>query len=505
MSVGEIKKNILVVDDEKYICSIISEALESEKYRVFTFTDPEEALKHIESCPVDLVLTDLVMGDKSGVQILDTALANHSDAVVIIMTAHPTVQAAISVLKKGAYDFLVKPFKLEMLKSTIRRGLNHQRVIRENLSLKGQVEFLKLTQAGAVGMDIDKYLHLVVASCKKEFSARSVALIEQNPTSGEIGRTIYDGVEGSVFHEATDESTLLQFNYTRSARPIIRTGKEGRGNSSEEKVFISHPIFVRRKLHGVINVVIVNKFARVTPGQIDLLSVLSSSAGSAIANHRLYHDLQTSYLQAIRGLANAIEARDQYTAGHTDRVCRLAEHVAVHLGWDQSRIHDLIMGCTLHDIGKIGVPDSVLNKPSRLTPEEQEKMRSHPQLGLQIIRGIDLFRPAIPYISSHHEWFDGSGYPDGLAGEEIPIEGRLLAVTDTFDAIVSDRPYRKGASTEKALSELKRYKGTQFDPAIVDGFIEAVKSMKIDLKSLYPSDKDEASDSTQAVNEKAPA
>jgi HD-GYP domain-containing protein (c-di-GMP phosphodiesterase class II) len=214
--------------------------------------------------------------------------------------------------------------------------------------------------------------------------------------------------------------------------------------------------------------------------------------------------VQSSYLQAIRGLANAIEARDKCTAGHTDRVSKLAGLVARHLGWNESQIHDLVMGCSLHDIGKIGVPDSILNKADKLTEEERRLMNSHPKMGLKIIQGIDLFKPAIPYITAHHERYDGTGYPRGLKGEEIPIEGRLLAVVDAFDAIMANRPYRKGAGLKAAASELVTYKGIQFDPKIVDTFLEMLTEEQIDFRQMYGWDGDTGFLRELAVSEKVP-
>jgi putative nucleotidyltransferase with HDIG domain len=230
---------------------------------------------------------------------------------------------------------------------------------------------------------------------------------------------------------------------------------------------------------------VVSRFDPITAGQLNLLAILANTASSAIANHSLYQDLQASYLHAISGLANSIEARDSYTAGHTERVSILAEILARRLGWNESRIRNLRMGCTLHDIGKIGVPDSILNKPGALTKEELAKMRSHPAVGLKIIRGIELFQPAVPYIGDHHENFDGSGYPRGLKGEEISIEGRLLAIADTFDAILSDRPYRKGREVSDAVSELLENRGRQFDPLLVDLFLEVLVNGGIEVGEMY--------------------
>ncbi len=488
--VGKTVTNILVVDDEQRICSIIKESLAAADFNVVTFDDPVAALAHLDDHPVDLVLTDLMMGSFSGVQLLEATLARHSDAIVILMTAHPTVQAAITVLKKGAYDFLVKPFKLELLKSTIERALHHQRLMRENVRLRGQVEFLKVANAQNAKIDIDRYLRLVIESCKKELGAMAVGIIEVEPRSGKMVRRLCVVDDPLMESAVLDTVVLDKFADTDRVDPIIEARRTQTESGREVRLSILQPIHVRHRLHGVINALVVSKFGRVTPGQLDVLSILTNSAASAMANDQLYRDLRRSYLQAIRGLANSIEARDTYTAGHTDRVSRLAELIARRLGWNESRIFDLHMGCTLHDIGKIGVPDSILNKPTALTEDERLRMRSHPEVGLRIIRGIDLFKPAIPYIKAHHEWFDGTGYPKGLRGEEIPVEGRLLAVADTFDAILSDRPYRNGNTLAIAISELIKYRGRQFDPEIVDVFLAILREGLVDLKEMYGRDED---------------
>ncbi len=482
--------NILVVDDEQEICDIIRESLSSAEYRVTTLTDSSKALEYLDNHPVDLVLTDMVMDEYSGLQILEAAQAKQQDVMVILMTAHPTVKMAISVLKKGAYDFLVKPFKLDLLKSAIHRALSHQRALRENVHLRGQIEFLKVANAHTSGIEIETFLEMVMDSCKKELGATAVGLIEIDPNTKEPIRwnsiTDDDELEAVV----VDASIIDKFAGTRRTKPVI----EGKRITSKEqpiiRMSIYQPLYIRRTLHGVISLVIDSVFGQVTPGQLDVLAILTNSAASAIANYNLYQDLQHSYLEAIHGLANAIEARDKYTAGHTDRVCKLAELIAIELDWDDKQLLGLTMGCTLHDIGKLAVPDSILNKPNALTKDEAKQMRKHPEMGLKIIKGIDLFKPAIPFIYSHHERWDGKGYPRGLKGEEIPLEGRLLAVADTFDAILSHRPYRKGASLQSAVDELVKYRGVQFDPMIVDIFLRVLKEGKVDIKGMYDLDED---------------
>ncbi|MBD3332527.1 response regulator [candidate division GN15 bacterium] len=479
------RANILVVDDEEYVCNIIEESLSQENYDVTVTSDPTEALATLQEKPIDLVLSDLVMGEYSGIQVMDAAQAIDRDIIVILMTAHPTVQTAISVLKKGAYDFMVKPFKLEVLKATIRRGLEHQRIKRENLQLKEQVAFLKIANNCSDVKDLEHYLKMVAHSCLREMSAQAVGIIQVDPETREKVRVVSESEGDQPRPEVVNLDTVEKFALNRNTQPVIESRPTGIGKNRTVRTFISQPIYVGKHFYGAMNILLFNRFESIRQGQLNVLTILTNSAASAMANYRLYQDLRGSYLQAIHGLANAIEARDSYTAGHTDRVSRIAEAIARHLGWSEIQIHHLHMGCTLHDIGKIGVPDSILNKPGRLTDEEQAMMQSHPLLGLKIIEDIDLFKPAIPYIIAHHERYDGRGYPKGLKGEEIPIEGRLLTVADTLDAILSNRPYRDGASLEVAVSELVNNRGTQFDPYLVDVAIEIILTGKVDLEAMY--------------------
>lgn len=209
---------------------------------------------------------------------------------------------------------------------------------------------------------------------------------------------------------------------------------------------------------------------------------------------RYAEDLRKSYLherqqreQLIQSqrataitLAKAIEKRDRYTGGHTDRVTEYAKLTAKQLDWPEERLAVLELAGHLHDVGKIGVPDAVLNKPGKLTVEEFEMMKAHPEIGEQIIRGIDFLEALVPYVLYHHERYDGKGYPKGFSGEAIPIEGRLLAVSDTFDAMTSSRPYRKQLDPERAIEEIKRCSGTQFDPNIVVVFLEIWRAGLLD-------------------------
>jgi response regulator RpfG family c-di-GMP phosphodiesterase len=477
---------LLVVDDESYICNIVTEALSAFRdYHVVSFSDPQQALIHIENNRVDLVLTDLVMGDYSGVQVLERALNCHPDCIVILMTAFPTVNNAISVLKKGAYDYLVKPFKLETLKNAVKRGLQHQDLARENLQLKEQLGLYRLSEAMGSATSLEDVLDMAAETAVSIIGTGAVSILVREPSTGDDVPFVIRGepadAETADFllgkhricgDSLQDQVSQLAVRKIKGKQPIVRS-------------LAAHPLMSRGKALGLLNVVQDNHFIPLRRGQLHLLSIIASKIAAKIENSRLYEDLQSSYLESIKALANAIEARDQHTRGHTERVTVLADLIAEQMGWSDKQRAELKMGCTLHDIGKIGVPDAILNKPNHLTDEERQAMEYHPELGAKILEGIDYLKPAIPYVLYHHERYDGAGYPRGLSGEDIPIEGRLLAVVDTYDAIVSNRPYRRGASPEKAITELQLFSGKQFDPEIVEVLVQAWKDGLIEKLGIY--------------------
>jgi len=180
--------------------------------------------------------------------------------------------------------------------------------------------------------------------------------------------------------------------------------------------------------------------------------------------------IETSYRQTLKALVQALEARDFETHGHSERVVTFSLRLGHELGLDKDALKNLELGALLHDIGKIGVPDAILRKPAALTEEEWSKMKLHPQHGQQILRNISFLENAAQLVGQHHENWDGTGYPYGLRGEDIDLCARIFAVVDAFDALVSDRVYRRGRPYQDALKELEKCAGTQFDPLVVKAF-----------------------------------
>lgn len=231
------------------------------------------------------------------------------------------------------------------------------------------------------------------------------------------------------------------------------------------------PIIVEDKVKGVINL----ENTSLNPDTIDLLMSFSEGAAVAINNARLYQKIQDSYFEIAKALSQAIEAKDPYTHGHSARVVEYTVLIAQKLDLQEEEKELLKYAAMLHDIGKIGVRGIVLNNPKGLTGEEYDEIKKHPLVGESIIKPIELLQPIRPLIKHHHEWYNGKGYPDGLSGENIPLGARILAVADAYDAMKSDRPYRKALTEETAIQELKRGNGTQFEPKIVEVFLEILK------------------------------
>lgn len=234
------------------------------------------------------------------------------------------------------------------------------------------------------------------------------------------------------------------------------------------------PIIVEDKVIGVINL----ENTSVGHDTIDLLRSFSEGAAVAVNNACLYQKIQDSYFEITKALAQAIEAKDPYTHGHSERVMEYAVQIAQKLDLPEEEKELLKYAAMLHDIGKIGVRGIVLNNPNDLTNEEYDEIKKHPAVGEGIIQPIELLQPIRPFIKHHHEWYNGKGYPDGLSGENIPLGARILAVADAYDAMKSDRPYRKALTEETAIQELKRGSSTQFDPKIVEIFLEILKTIK---------------------------
>lgn len=323
-------KRILVVDDEEAVREILAEGLESFGYEAVAVGSAAQALERLRSGGVDLVLTDIEMPGGSGMVLLRRVKELVPDLDVVMVTGVVDAHTAIEAIRRGASDYLTKPFNLDEVQIVVERTLDKRRLIFEN----------------------------------------------------------------RVYQEHLEE---LVAERTRQ--------------------------------------------------------------------------LKKSYESTLQALVTALDFRDNETQGHSFRVVDYAVLVAQVMGITESDMGWIRYGAILHDVGKIGIPDSILLKPGKLNAEEWEQMKRHPELGFRMLQHIEFLRPALDIVLSHQERYDGTGYPSGLRGEEIPLGARIFAVVDTFDAMTSNRPYRAALSIEKAREEVREFSGSQFDPRVTEAFL----------------------------------
>jgi putative nucleotidyltransferase with HDIG domain len=239
------------------------------------------------------------------------------------------------------------------------------------------------------------------------------------------------------------------------------------------------PVKVKEKTIGVLEAINKQGGRRFDNEDLSLFTSLADQAAIALDNSRLYRELEEMFFQTADSLADAIEKRDPYTGGHTQRVTLYSQAIAKYLELNPLERKWLKIASVLHDIGKIGIEDKILKKPERLNLEEFDLIKNHSDIGAKIIEHIRQLKEIVPGVKYHHEQPDGKGYPEGLKGEEIPLIAKIVAVADTYDAMTTDRPYRKAMEKEVAIGELKMCSGTQLDKEVVEAFIQAYQKGEI--------------------------
>lgn len=264
---------------------------------------------------------------------------------------------------------------------------------------------------------------------------------------------------------------------------FLRVNMERYGSKS----FISVPLRVKNRVIGVLNVNSDKSERIFEERDVKLLTILADQAAITLENFDLYENLQQFYLEMVQTLARAIDAKDSYTHEHADRARYFAREVAKELNLPDQIVRHIEYAALMHDIGKIGIDDTILNKAGKLTSEEQKIIRKHPAIGNRIIAPVAFLAPVAPMVLYHQEWYNGQGYPDGLAGEEIPLGARIVSIIDAYDAMTSDRPYRKSLSKEFAIAELRKCAKIQFDPKVVEAFLRVLE--KEEKKALKEKDK----------------
>jgi response regulator RpfG family c-di-GMP phosphodiesterase len=489
---------ILVVDDERVIREILAEFLTLEGFSVHTIEDGEKALTELRLHPYDLLITDLKMPRLSGLQLLERIEAERLGVLTVLMTGFGTVETAIEAMKKGAYDYLLKPFKVEEVIHVVRRALYRQRLQAENIRLREALTIYRVSEAIALSHDIEHIFEVVLRAAIDEVKADVAMLHLLDPRTGTYEERVKivaadsapRGVPSPAFPVLTEQ-------FARGAPILAHGGKAGRFFTesvapAELSSFVAVPLQVRHTMVGVLNVFSFTPGKKFDEGHRKMLSVLASRAASAIDNARLYgellasndsltranHSLEEMFQQTVAGFAQALEESDLHTRGHSERVAVYSEILARGLTLGDAEIRRIVQAGVMHDVGKIGVRYDMLNKPGKLTPEEIAVFRQHPEKGKRILEPVPCLHGLIDGCWCHHEWFDGGGYPRGLRGHDIPLVGRVVAIADAYDAMTSDRAYRRRLPHEVAIGEIERCAGTQFDPELADAFVRFIEAWR---------------------------
>jgi response regulator RpfG family c-di-GMP phosphodiesterase len=503
------RPRVLIVDDEKFIRDILADFLGMEGYIVRTAEDGNAALVELGNAHYDLVISDLKMPRMGGIELLDAIGTAAPNALTVIMTGFGTVETAIDAMKRGAYDYILKPFKVEEVIRVVQRGLEKQRLSAENLRLREALSLYTVSEAIAASLSLEEVLATVGDTAIHELKgdlvstwlddgeggyferqrlvqvpsaasslvspSPSAALADLPPNGGESAEPRVGAGYGSLAPKAfidhyAAHSTLLEqgskgarFFGTAPAHPLAS--------------LVSVPLRMKTRLLGWISVASFTKQKRFNEGHRKLLSIVGSRAAAAIENARLYEDLRATFQQTIEGLARAIDKMDRYTAGHSERVATYATYLAVRLGLPPETVEVVRQSALMHDIGKIGCVMN-LNKPGKLTQDEYEVFKRHPVYGKDILDPIRFLHPLIPGVHLHHERWDGRGYPLGLKGSDVPIIARIISVADTYDAMTSDRAYRRALPHEVAVGEIDRCSGLQFDPEVAHSFTTGIEDFR---------------------------
>jgi response regulator RpfG family c-di-GMP phosphodiesterase len=473
---------ILVVDDEQVIREILADFLAMEGFRVRTAKDGQDALGELSRTRFDLVLSDLKMPIMGGIELLQAISTHAPNVVTIIMTGFGTVETAIDAMKRGAYDYIMKPFKMEEVVHTVRRGLERRKLQAENLRLKEALSLYKVSEAIANSLSLDEVVQTVVHAALDEVSGDVVFVLLENGEGGffERQRAINPGFVREGFHPGKLSVANLADHFQGDRRLKVH-GRQGLAffeelpRGAELASLMATRMVMSTRTIGYMAVCSFSQEKLFDEGQRKLLRMVADRAAASIENAQLYEDMKATFRQTIRGLASAIDKMDRYTSGHSERVAGYAQLLAIKLGLPEPQVELIRQAALMHDIGKIGCVLN-LNKPGILTEREYEIFKKHPGFGKEILTPIDFLHPLIPGVHCHHERWDGNGYPAGLKAQEIPLMARIISVADVYDAMTSDRAYRKALPHDATMAELERCAGSQFDPEVANDFVATIEA-----------------------------
>jgi putative nucleotidyltransferase with HDIG domain len=503
---------ILVVDDEPGVRDILKTYIEYEGFSVTTAPDGIEALHLAESETFDVVLSDILMPRMDGLTLAAEIRRVQPDTVVVLMTGYASVNTAVEAIKRNVFDYILKPFQnMQIVLQAVRRAIERKQLIQERKTL---IEDLKETNAKlahhrqllmAKVTETDNELarrverlsilyeisrsassitgldQLLVNIMKRVSAAMNNSpgilwLLDESKTILKrhvaVGLDHLNTVPESISRDEGEVGEAVRDNRVRVCR-MPETMNESIFSELMKSENITSMVMIPFNFEETALGAFTIFFKEGTPSEddISLLSAIADQTSVSIKNAELFADQQRLFRETIEALATAIDSRDHYTGGHSYMVTQYSLAIVREMGFNEKDTELIRVAGLLHDIGKIGISDNILNKPGKLTEEEMGVIKAHPILGRMIIESIEALKPAARIVYHHHEHYDGSGYPEGVKGKDIPLESRILQVADIFHALTSDRIYRKAMSLEQAIAVIREEMGSIIDPEIGEIFL----------------------------------
>jgi putative nucleotidyltransferase with HDIG domain len=477
-----------------------------------TATNGAEAMGIIEKHKIDCCFTDINMPVMNGIDLAENIRLHDNTMPVIVMTGYPSLENTIQTIKNGVVDFLIKPVNLKQMELCMQRVLRQRGLFIENVLLKEEVRskerleelnqeliykveelnilnkilgsFTSMASSADVfyrAVDVALAIthadhtsfHIINESVQRPFNVAS-ATMSGNAQRAEDSQLPIAADSKSISRIAgPDPAALVNLimEVVTDELPLIISQNNGaRGLPANLLSVMLVPLKIRDKVFGVLTAGIREGDKRFSEKDLYYLSFVAQSAAQSIENLALYENIYENLFATLYAFVNAVEARDLYTRQHSNRVTGISLLIGKQLGCSSEELDILNFAGHLHDIGKIGIRDDILLKPGRLTDEEFEKIKQHPAIGANILEHMGMWDKERQIIRCHHERFDGNGYPDGLEGNQIPLLARILSVADVYDAMASDRAYRKRMEEQIILKVIHEGAGSQFDPSVVSAF-----------------------------------
>lgn len=481
------KGNILVIDDDPIVRNVFRDVFsQTDGYTLDTAQDGYEGIRKITEQEYDVVFTDLTMPGMTGIDFIREARKIRHSLSFVVITGYSTLENAVNAMREGARDFITKPFNVRTLFSIVERIAGESRLCSRILANSDYQSFIgrlneelvkKVQEIGilqAISTELDGIYN------NKEIYERIVDMASRLLMAREVSFGIIEGglfrikrAIGALEREIPLSGTLLEVVVKTRNYCVAQPGMPNPHTGAPlEAQFLSIPFTVKDEVFGILNVSAKADGASFTEDEISLALTFAKKAAQRIENNALYDMFYNNLINTLKSLVISIEARDSYTRRHSERVTKYALQIADRMNLDTDEKEAIRFGGYLHDIGKIGVRDTILLKPAPLNPEEWEEIRLHPVIGGNIIRPIHFLPREREMIVHHHERFDGKGYPNGISGRDIPITARILAVADTYDAMTSSRPYRSALTHKQALEDIVKCSNTQFDATVVRAFLQ---------------------------------